>query len=97
MEALKAQAIAARTYAFNQMQESKASAYDVKNTTSSQVYGGSMSERYRTKLAINQTAGKILKFEGKVFPAYFHATCGGYQAGAQELWKINLTPIAGGA
>ncbi len=97
MEALKAQAIAARTYALYQMQVSKNNPYDVKNTTSSQVYGGSTSERYRTKLATNQTAGKVLTYLGKVFPAYFHATCGGTQAGAQELWKINLLPIGGGA
>lgn len=97
MEALKAQAVAARTYAYYQAQVMKASEYDVKSGTSSQMYGGSTTERYRTKKAVDYTKGEILTFEGKVFPAYFHATCAGITAGAQELWNIHLEPIAGGA
>ena len=96
MEALKAQAIAARTYAYYQVQASKANEYDVKSSTSSQVYGGSTTERYRAKKAVDRTAGQVLVFQGKVFPAYFHATCAGITAGAKELWNIDLPPIAGG-
>ncbi len=97
MEALKAQAIAARTYALYEVQVSKSEEYDLKSNTSSQVYGGSTTERYRTKRAVDMTAGKILTYEGKVFPAYFHATCAGVTTGARELWKIDLPPLAGGA
>ncbi len=97
MEALKAQAVAARTYATYQAQVSKANEYDVKSSTSSQVYGGSTTERYRSKKAVDRTAGQILTYEGKVFPGYFHATCAGVTAGADELWDIHLPPIAGGA
>ena len=96
MEALKAQAIAARTYAFYQIQVSKTQEYDVKSSTSSQVYGGSTTERTRSKRAVDMTRGQVLSFEGKVFPAYFHATCAGVTAGAQELWKIDLAPLRGG-
>lgn len=96
MEALKAQAIAARTYALYQRSVSVPNAYDVKSTTSSQVYGGSATERNRTKAAVDQTAGEVLTYEGKVFPAYFHATCAGLTAAASELWKIDLPPIRGG-
>ena len=96
MEALKAQAVAARTYAYYQAQVSRGNDYDVKSSTSSQVYGGSTTERYRTKKAVDRTAGQILTFEGKVFPAYFHATCAGVTAGAEELWDIRLKPIGGG-
>ncbi len=97
MEALKAQAIAARTYAYYQAQVSGAAEYDVKSSTSSQVYGGSTTERFRTKRAVDLTAGKILTYKGKVFPAYFHATCAGLTAAALELWKIDLKPLSGGA
>ncbi len=97
MEALKAQAIAARTYAVYQVQVSKLVPYDLKSSTSSQVYGGSTTERYRTRQAVDRTAGQILTFNDKPFPAYFHSTCAGITAGAQELWNINLPPIAGGA
>ncbi|MBI4433073.1 MAG: SpoIID/LytB domain-containing protein [Candidatus Omnitrophica bacterium] len=96
MEALKAQAVAARTYAVYQASVSQGVEYDLKSSTSSQVYGGSTRERYRTKKAVDDTKGQLLKYLGKVFPAYFHATCAGKTAGAQELWKINLPPIAGG-
>src|SRR3989338_237077 len=60
MEALRAQSIAARTYALYQSQVNKTAEYDLKSSTSSQVYGGSTTERYRTNLAVDQTAGKIL-------------------------------------
>ncbi len=97
MDALRAQAIAARTYALYQVQVSKVQEFDLKSSTSSQVYGGSTSERYRTKRAVDQTAGKVLTYAGKVFPAYFHATCAGLTAAAKELWKIDLPPLAGNA
>lgn len=95
MEALKAQAIAARTYATYQAQVSKTAEYDVKSSTSSQMYGGSTTERFRTKRAVDLTAGKVLTYQDKLFPAYFHATCAGVTAAAEELWKINLKPLSG--
>ncbi len=95
MEGLKAQAVAARTYALYQMSVSHALEFDVKNTTSSQVYGGTMKERYRTNLAVDKTRGQALLYQNKVFPAYFHATCGGVTAAASELWKIDIPPLAG--
>ncbi len=96
MEALKAQAIASRTYALYQAAMSRAGEYDLKSGTGSQVYGGSTTERYRTKKAVDETAGEVLTWEGKIFPAYFHATCAGVTAGAAELWKIDLPPLSGG-
>ncbi len=95
MEALKAQAVAARTYAMYQAQVNKAGDYDLKSDTSSQMYGGSTTERFRTKTAVDQTRGQVLTYQGKIFPTYFHATCAGVTAGAQEIWKINLPPISG--
>ena len=95
MEALRAQAIAARTYALYQARMSRPLEFDLKSSTSSQVYGGSTSERFRTKRAVDQTAGKILTYQGKIFPTYFHATCAGTTAGAQELWQMNLPPLSG--
>ena len=95
-EALKAQCIAARTYALYQAQVNRNAEFDVKSGTSSQVYGGTSKERYRTNGAVDQTKGKVLVYQGKLFPAYFHATCGGVTTAAQELWKIDLPPLAGG-
>jgi stage II sporulation protein D len=94
-EGLKAQAVAARTYALYQISVSKAQEFDVKSSTSSQVYGGTTKERYRTNVAVDGTRGQVLKYAGKIFPAYFHATCGGITAGASELWKIDIPPLIG--
>src|SRR3989344_1173576 len=96
-EALKAQSVAARTYALYQAQVSRAAEFDVKSGTSSQVYGGTAKERFRTNRAVDETRGQVLTYQGKLFPAYFHATCAGKTAAAEELWKIDLPPLAGGA
>jgi len=95
MESLKAQAIAARTYALNQINESKSKDYDVTADVNSQVYGGIFSEKWRTNRAVDQTKGEVLTYNGKVFPAFFHATCGGSTFDAAYLWNINLPPLKG--
>ncbi len=96
MEALKVQAVAARTYALNQMKVNAVRDFDVTNDIYSQVYGGLTSERYRTNLAVDSTRGEILTYQGKVFPTYFHATCGGRTEDAAELWPNQpLPPLAG--
>ncbi len=95
MEALKAQAVAARTYALYQVLVSSTQEFDLKSDTSSQVYGGSTIERHRCKRAVDETRGKVLVYQGKIFPTYFHATCAGITAGSQELWKIDIPPLSG--
>ncbi len=96
LAAIKAQAVAARTYALYQRQVMKDKLYDVTADVSSQVYGGSKAEKDRTNRAVNFTAGEVLTYKDKVFPAYFHATCGGMTEKASELWKIDAEPLAGG-
>ena len=95
MEVLKAQAIISRTYALYQMQGNKQKDFDMTNDIYSQVYGGQASERYRTNKAVDETAGKVLFYKGKIIPAYFHATCGGHTEDASALWKIDLAPLKG--
>ncbi len=95
LEAIKAQAVAARTYAAFQIQQNKKKDYDMTNDIYSQVYGGKTSERYRTNLAVQRTQGDILVFDGKILPAYYHATCGGRTEDVQEVWKHNLYPLKG--
>lgn len=95
MEALKAQAVASRTYAVYQKQENKNKDFDVTSDIYSQVYGGKTSERFRTNKAVDETEGQILTFKGKVFSAYFHATCAGYTEDASLLWNVNISPLKG--
>ncbi len=94
-EALKAQAVIARSYAVYQKQFTKDKDFDLTNDIYSQVYGGKTSEKWRANLAVNSTRGKVLLFEGKAFSSYYHATCGGHTEDAAQLWKIDIAPLKG--
>jgi len=95
MEALKAQAVATRTYALYSINPA-GKPYDMTNDIYSQVYGGKNSERYRTDLAVDETRAQVLTYDGKIIPAYFHATCGGMTEDATELWKLkDIPPLRG--
>ncbi|MBF0593706.1 MAG: SpoIID/LytB domain-containing protein [Candidatus Omnitrophica bacterium] len=96
MEAISAQAVATRTYAFYSIEKFAARDYDVTNDVYSQVYGGKTAERYRTNLAVKNTKGLVLTYKGKIFPAFFHANSGGITEDASELWDIDLPPLKGG-
>jgi stage II sporulation protein D len=95
MEAIKAQVIAARTYALYQIKESRGKDYDVTADVGSQVYGGIFSEKWRTNRAVDLTKGKALVYNGAIFPSYFHATCGGATFDAANLWNISLPTLKG--
>ena len=94
-EVLKAQAIASRTFALYQHQINREKDYDLTNTSFSQVYGGATGERYRTNKAVIATYGEVLTYNGKLFPAYYHATCGGHTQDASRLWDIDIPPLKG--
>lgn len=95
MEALKAQAIAARTFALYQARQNRLQPYDLRSDVYSQVYGGSDFERWSTNMAVNTTKGKVLAYNGEIFPAYYHATCAGRTEDASSLWKVDLAPLHG--
>lgn len=95
MEALKAQAIAARTFALHQARQSKLQPYDLRSDIYSQVYGGRSSERWATTKAVRLTRDKVLTYNGALLPAYYHATCGGYTEDASNLWSVDLVPLKG--
>lgn len=95
MEALKAQAVVCRTYAVYQMEQNRRKDFDVTSDIYSQVYGGKTSERYRTNMAVEETREYFLTYQGKVFPAYFHATCAGHTEDASILWNMDLAPLKG--
>ncbi|MFH1641065.1 MAG: SpoIID/LytB domain-containing protein, partial [Candidatus Omnitrophota bacterium] len=65
-EALKAQAIVCRTYAYYQMVEKASKDYDVTSDIYSQVYGGRVSERSRTNRAVEESKGYVLTYQGKI-------------------------------
>lgn len=95
MDALKSQAIIARSYALYQKQFPKTQDFDLTSDIYSQVYGGKSSERWRTNRAVDLTKGKILIYQGNLFPAYYHAACGGHTEDASKLWNVDLPPLKG--
>jgi len=95
MEAMKAQAVATRTYALFQIEENKDQKFDVTSDIYSQVYGGRSAERFRTNRAVSQTKGEVLTYKGNIIPTYFHSNSGGYTENVSELWKHNYPPLKG--
>lgn len=96
MESLKAQAIASRTYALFKMIENQTLRYHLSKDVLSQVYGGKGQEHVLSNSAVELTQGQILTHNGKVFPAYFHSTCGGHTTRAEYIWPVEPHPALEG-
>jgi stage II sporulation protein D len=77
-EALKAQAVAARTYALYRRQSADRKLFDVDNTQASQVYRGLSSEANTTQAAVNATEGEVMTYHDKLILAVFHSGSGGH-------------------
>lgn len=86
LEALKAQAVAARSYAIHQMRANHARDYDLESTTQDQVYGGAAAETPRTLQAVEATRGLALTHGNESLKAYFHANCGGKTEVPAFVW-----------
>jgi stage II sporulation protein D len=88
IEALKAQAIAARTYALNKKLEQYGQPFHLGSSVISQVYKGLASDDPRTREAIEATKGLVLTWQLQPIEAYFHASCGGRtESGAEALGR----------
>jgi stage II sporulation protein D len=91
-EALKAQAVAARTYALFQKEERKDSLYQLESTVMDQVYNGSDSEDQPSLQAVRETAGEVIFYQSEVFPAFYHSCCGGKTEPARLVFQ-NGSPL----
>ena len=95
-ESIKAQAVAARTYAMNQMEASRRASsqrpYDITGTTLDQVYDGAHQEDFRSHDAVKETRGQMLLRGGAIFPAYYHSCCGGRTERAANVWAGEAGP-----
>ena len=80
-EALKAQAVAARTYAYKHFGSRVAQGFDVYADTRDQVYKGLHSATELTDKAIRETEGVVMTYNGEFITAYYHSTCGGETEG----------------
>ncbi len=86
MEAMKSQAVAARTYTYVRMAANANRDFDVLSTVADQVYGGANDEFRHTDVAIRLTKDLIMAYNDQVIHAYYHSTCGGKTANVQDVW-----------
>jgi stage II sporulation protein D len=83
-EALKAQAVVARSYALSSRKIG--GAFDLYSDTRSQVYLGVQEEEQPTNGAVDATAGEVLLYRGQVARTYYHSTSGGRTAAIADAW-----------
>jgi stage II sporulation protein D len=95
LEALKAQAVAARTYALYQRQTSSNAVFDIGNTVSWQVYDGMAKEAPSTRAAVDATKGQVLTYNGQIIDAVFHSCSGGYTENVENVWMSPLPYLRG--
>jgi stage II sporulation protein D len=89
--AVEAQAVAARSYAYTRL-AGPSRPYDVVATVQDQVYGGVNAETRTGNLAVENTAGLVLRYDGRVVSAPYHANCGGSTAAPEDSWNVGSEP-----
>lgn len=85
-EALKAQAVAARSYTLASLGRWRRDGYDLKATVEDQVYGGRDAEHERCTEAVEATRGVLATFDRAPIVAYYSSTSGGHTASPEEVW-----------
>ena len=94
-EALKAQAVAARSIAIYQYNRYASAGYNVVDTTATQVYGGYTKEDSRTNAAVDATKGEMINYNGKVAEALYFSTSGGMTESAVNVWGSEISYLTG--
>ena len=89
-EAVKAQAVAARTYALHQRKRHGKEGFDVCATTHCQQYGGVAAERTAANQAVKATAGEVLQSHGALVDALFHTDSGGMTENSEDVWGSRI-------
>jgi stage II sporulation protein D len=95
LEALKSQAVVARTYALYKSGTASNRFYDLDTTTKTQVYKGLETEHLSTFEAVNATIAKVLTYQGKVILAAFHSSSGGHTENVEDVWNSSLPYLRG--
>lgn len=94
-EALKAQAVASRTYALYRIKTAGRQPYHILATVDNQVYSGKSGERESAVNAVRETEGIVIMYNGDLIPAFYHSSCGGHTENAYELWGIEAPYLRG--
>ena len=92
IEALKAQAMAARTYAIRNLGQFAAEGYDICPTPACQAYRGFAIEHALSDQAVRETAGMIITYQGEPIDALYSATCGGETSDVNTMFPGRSEP-----
>ena len=95
LEALKAQAIAARTYALKNRGQFLSQGFDVLPTTRSQVYRGLTSENPVSTRAVDETRGLVATYNGEPINALYTSTCGGRTEDSENVFDQAIPYLRG--
>ena len=95
LQALRAQAICARTYVLKQSMNRANKGYDVVDTDADQVYKGAGVETDKTNQAVASTAGEILTYGKEIAYTYFHSDSGGHTADISDVWGQSIPYLRG--
>ncbi len=92
MEALKAQAVAARTYTLKHRNNHKADGCDMCDSTHCQLFTGFASVRPEARAAADFTRGEVLTYKGKLAATFYHSICGGRTESMIYVWPFEHKP-----
>ena len=85
-EAVKAQAIVARTYATKNYGKRAKWGFDLYPTVDDQAYGGYTWENKNSNNAVDETCGKVIVYDGELIGGYYFSTSGGYTESSENVW-----------
>jgi len=96
IEAVKAQAVIARTYALNRKEARNSAIYHLESSVIDQVYEGCLIEDSRARRAVAETAGEVLTYNGAtIIQAFYHSNCGGKTEASENVWGASLPYLKG--
>ena len=91
-EALRAQAIASRTYAAYHRRLNAAKPYHIVASTTHQQFAGRVPATSPLRTAVQETAGQVLRWDGELFPAFYHTNSGGYTEEPRSVFAARNMP-----
>ena len=95
IEAIKAQAVIARSYALFQMDARKNAPFHLESSVMDQVYDGCDIEDSRAARGVRETAGEVLTFDDRIIQAFYHSNCGGHTEASENVWGYPLPYLRG--
>jgi stage II sporulation protein D len=95
IDAVKAQAVIARTYAVTKKNARSTAPYHMESSVIDQVYEGCLIEDSRSRRAVLETTGEVLTFGGGIIQAFYHSSCGGRTEDSENVWGASLPYLKG--